>query len=83
MILAQRIKIMHKLGIGQVIVFTPLLSQKFSTLMQYMSVSHGFSTISGMECGGGCKANKEKMVTLTRLINELWRCSSIDINVNE
>ena len=29
--------------------FTPLLSQTFSTLTQYMSVSHGFSTISGVE----------------------------------
>ena len=72
---------MHNLGIVQVIVFTPLLSQTFSTLTQYMSVGHGFSTISGMECGGGGKINKEKMITLTRNINELWRCSSIDINV--
>ena len=63
--------------------FTPLLSQTFSTLTQYMSVSHGFSTISGVECDGWCKKNKEKMVTLTRHINELWRCSSIDINGNE
>ena len=46
---------MHNLGIGQVIVFTPLLSQTFSNLTQYMSVSHGSSSISGVECGGGCK----------------------------
>ena len=29
--------------------------QLFSTLMQYMSVSHGYSTIGGIEYdGGGC-----------------------------
>ena len=48
-----------------------------------MSVSHGYSTIDGVEYGGGGKKKKEKIVTLTRHINELWRCSSIDINVNE
>ena len=37
---------------------TPLLSQTFSTLMQYMSVSHGYSTIDGVEYGGGCKTKK-------------------------
>ena len=49
---------MHNPGIGQVIVFTPLLSQTFSTLTQYMSVSHGYSTIDGVECGGGCKTKQ-------------------------
>ena len=29
------------------------------------------------------RQKKEKMITLTRHINELWRCSSIDINMNE
>ena len=31
--------------------------------MQYMSVSHGYSTISGIEYGGGCeeKTKKEKV----------------------
>ena len=38
--------------------FTPLLSQTFSTLTQYMSVSHGYSTIDGAECSGGCKTKK-------------------------
>ena len=49
---------MHNPGIGQVIVFALLLSQTFSTLTQYMSVSHGYSTISGIECGGGCETKK-------------------------
>ena len=33
-----------------------------------MSVSHGYSTIGGIECGGGCETKKEEMVTLTRRI---------------
>ena len=32
----------------------------FSTLMQYMSVSHGYSTIGGIECGGGCKTKRRR-----------------------
>ena len=36
--------------------FTPLLSQTFSTLTQYMSASHGYNTIGGIECAGGCEA---------------------------
>ena len=47
-------------GIGQVIVFALLLSQTFSTLTQYMSVSHGYSTIGGIECGGGCEAKRRR-----------------------
>ncbi len=48
-----------------------------------MSVSHGYSTIGGIECGDGCETKKEEMVTLTRRIKGLWRCPLIDINVNE
>ena len=48
-----------------------------------MSVSHGYNTIGGIECGGGCEEKKEEMVTLTRRIKELWRFPLIDINVNE
>ena len=52
--------------------------------MQYMSVSHGDSTIGGIEYGG-CGEDKkgEDSLTSTRRINGLWRCPSIDINVSE
>ena len=58
--------------------------QTFSTFTQYMSVSHGHSTIGGIEWWlwrrqkGG-----EDSLTSTRRINRLWRCPSIDINVSE
>ena len=48
-----------------------------------MSVSHGYSTIGGIERGGGCETKKEEMVTLTWHIKGLWRCPLIDMNVNE
>ena len=56
----------------------------FSIFTQYMSVSHGYSTIGGTEWWlwrrqkGG-----EDSLTSTRRINGLWRCPSIDINVSE
>ena len=56
----------------------------FSIFTQYMSVSHGYSTIGGIEWWlwrrqkGG-----EDSLTSTRHINGLWRCPSIDINVSE
>ena len=58
-------------------------SQTFSTFMQYMSVSHGHSTIGGIEYdGGGCvEKTKWRSLTSTQLINGLWRCPSIDVNV--
>ena len=62
------------------------MSQTFSTFTQYMSVSHGYSTIGGIEYdGGGCGEDKkgEDGLTSTRRINGLWRCPSIDINVSE
>ena len=48
-----------------------------------MSVSHGYSTIGGIEYdGGGCvdKTKKDKSLISTRLINGLGRCPSIDVN---
>ena len=48
-----------------------------------MSASYGYSTIGGIEYdGGGCveKTKKGESLTLTRLINGLWRCPSIDVN---
>ena len=48
-----------------------------------MSVSHGHSTIGGIEYDDGGfveKTKKGESITLTRLINGLWRCPSIDVN---
>ena len=56
--------------------------QLFSTLTQYMSVSHGHSTM--VVYGGGCEDKKgEDSLTSTRRINGQWRFPSIDINVSE
>ena len=49
-----------------------------------MSVSHGYNTMGGIEYDdGGCveKTKKGESLTSTRLINGLWRCPSIDVNV--
>ena len=49
-----------------------------------MSMSHGYSTIGGIEYDdGGCveKTKKGESLTSTRLINGLRRCPSIDVNV--
>ena len=51
----------------------------FSTFTQYMSVSHGHSTICGIE-GGLWRRQKEESLTSMRLINGLWRCPSVDVN---
>ena len=51
--------------------------------MQYMSVSHGYRIVGGIEYGDGGfveKTKKGESPTLTRLINGLWRCPSIDVN---
>ena len=45
-----------------------------------MSVSHGHSTVGGIEYGGCGEDKKGESLTSTRLINELWRCPSIDVN---
>ena len=49
-----------------------------------MSVSHGHSTMGGIEYGG-CGEDKkgEDSLTSTRRINGLCICPSIDINVSE
>ena len=54
----------------------------FSTFTQYMSVSHGYSTMGGIEYddGGYVEKTKRESPTLTRLINGLGRCPSIDVN---
>ena len=47
-----------------------------------MSVSHVYSTMGGIEYddGGYVKRQKGESLTLTRLINGLWRCPPIDVN---
>ena len=55
----------------------------FSTFTQYMSVSHGYSTMGGIEYNDGGyveKTKKGESLTSTRLINGLWRCPPIDVN---
>ena len=49
-----------------------------------MSVSHGYSTMGGVEYDDRDSVEKTKKggsLILTRLINGLWRCPSIDVNV--
>ena len=58
-------------------------SQTFSIFTQYMSVSHGYSTIGGIEWWLWRRQKGEDSVTSTRRINGLWRCPLIDINVSE
>ena len=55
----------------------------FSIFTQYMSVSHGYSTICGIEWWLWRRQKGEDSLTSTRRINGLWRCPSIDINVSE
>ena len=57
--------------------------QLFSTLTQYMSASHVYSTIDGVEYDGGGLCGEDKKgesLTSTRLINGLSRCPSTDVN---
>ena len=49
-----------------------------------MSVSHGYSTMGGIEYDDGdCveKTKKGESLILTRIINGLWRCPLIDVNM--
>ena len=49
-----------------------------------MSASHGYSTMGGIEYDDGGYVGKKKKgerLTSTKLINELWRCPSIDVNM--
>ena len=55
----------------------------FSIFTQYMSVSHGYSTIGGIEWWLWRRQKGEDSLTSTRRINGLWRCPLIDINVSE
>ena len=47
-----------------------------------MSASHGYSTIGGIEYNDEVMWRRQKgeSLTLTRLINGLWRFPSIDVN---
>ena len=55
----------------------------FSIFTQYMSVSHGYSTIGGREWWLWRRQKEGDSLTSTRHINRLWRFPSIDINVSE
>ena len=55
----------------------------FSIFAQYMSMSHGYSTIGGIEWWLWRRQKGEDSLTSTRRINGLWRCPLIDINVSE
>ena len=55
----------------------------FSIFTQYISVSHGYSTIGGIEWWLWRRQKREDSLTSTRRINGLWRCPSIYINVSE
>ena len=47
-----------------------------------MSVSHGYSTMGGIEYDDGdCVEKTKQSLTLARIINGLWRCLSIDVNM--
>ena len=48
-----------------------------------MSVSHGHSTIGGIEYGGCGEDKKKEIVSHELGVNGLWRCPSIYINVSE
>ena len=48
-----------------------------------MSVSHGSSTIGGIEYGGCGEDKKGGSLTSTMQINGLWRCPPIDIDASE
>ena len=58
--------------------FIPLLSQTFSTLTQYMSVSHGHSAIGGMEYGGGCEEQGRRWSHINQAYQ---RAMDIPINI--
>ena len=54
---------MHNPGFSQAIVSYFWCSQTFSTFTQYMSVSHGYSTIGGIEYGGCGEDRKKEIVS--------------------
>ena len=63
--------------------FSYSILSNLSTCTQYMSVSHGYSTIGGIEWWLWRRQKGEDSLTSTRCINGLWRCPSIDSNVSE
>ena len=64
--------------------FSYFSNLKLFTFTQHMSVSHGHSTICGIEWWLWRRQTKgEDSLTSTRRINGLWRCPLIDINVSE
>ena len=67
---------------SQAIVSYSNFFKTFSIFTQYMSVSHGYSTIGGIEWWLWRRQKWEDSLTSTRRINGLWRCPSIDINVS-
>ena len=48
-----------------------------------MSVSHGYSTIGGLEGGYEEETKEGESLTSTRQVNGLWRCPSIDTIASE
>ena len=56
---------MHNHDESQAIVSYFSISQTFSTFTQYMSVSHGHSTVGGIE--GGCGEDKKKEIVSHQL----------------
>ena len=57
-------------------------SQTFSTFTQYMSMSHGHSTIGGIEYDGG-EDKKEKIVSHQLGVSTGYGDAHQDINVSE
>ena len=73
---------MHNPMTSQAIISYFWSSQTFSIFTQYMSVSHGHSTIGGKEWWLWRREKEEDSLTSTRRINRLWRWSLIGINVS-
>ncbi len=82
----QNVQIMHNPDDKPSNCFILQYSQTFSTFTQYMSASHGHSTMGGIEYDdGGCveKTKKRRKSHINQAYRWLWRCPSIDINVSE
>ena len=58
--ITQNAPIMHNPVLAKQLVHTFHCASAFSTLTQYMSVSHGYSTIGGIEYDDGCSMKKTK-----------------------
>ena len=80
----QNSPIMHNPGFSQAIgSYFSGHASAFSTLTQYMSVSHRHSTLGGVEYDDWDYVRKQKgeSLVLTWLFNGLWICTSIDVNM--